>query len=274
MKRFTIILGCIILLPQVAKADIIFFKDGMKTVCRDRAWEEGQEVKCEYDGMILSYQKKDVQRIEKTLFEKKSEPSLDKIKTAPKATEGSPTETRKKKATLSQQKPLAEKNISKTVSNDNSGAAQTGGLEFYNPRRPHKYWISASAKYQSFEKAIAALAKQYDRSPGWIKQHMGEINDLDKIHRNLASGKLNTPDEIKPDPVKGISETLFYNPRRPQKYWTGSTSKHKTFQQAVSALAKQYGRSQEWVQQHMGNSNNLNEIHQNLTNRKLAETSP
>jgi hypothetical protein len=65
VKRFTIILGLIFLLPQLGKADTIYFKDGMKTVCQEKAWEEGQEVKCEYEGTVLSYQKKDVLRIQK-----------------------------------------------------------------------------------------------------------------------------------------------------------------------------------------------------------------
>ncbi|MGD8342198.1 MAG: hypothetical protein PVH53_01330, partial [Desulfobacterales bacterium] len=64
MIKSAIILGLIILLPPLAQADIIFFKDGMKTVCQEKAWEEGQEVKCEYEGTVLSYQKKDVLRIQ------------------------------------------------------------------------------------------------------------------------------------------------------------------------------------------------------------------
>jgi len=55
-----------------------------------------------------------------------------------------------------------------------------------------------------------------------------------------------------------------------QAYWTSATAKHNTFKEAISTLAKEYDRSQEWVQQHMGNTNNLNEIHQNLANHKSA----
>jgi len=33
---------------QRAGADIIHFKDGMKTVCQGKAWEEKDEVRCEY----------------------------------------------------------------------------------------------------------------------------------------------------------------------------------------------------------------------------------
>ena len=58
VKEFALILCVLILIPFNAAADIIFFKDGMKTVCQHRAWEEEGEVRCEYDGAILSYQKK------------------------------------------------------------------------------------------------------------------------------------------------------------------------------------------------------------------------
>ena len=64
IKRLLLALG-IIWVPSVATADIIYFKDGMKTVCLEKAWEENGEVKCEYDGVVLSYRKEDVDRIEK-----------------------------------------------------------------------------------------------------------------------------------------------------------------------------------------------------------------
>jgi hypothetical protein len=54
VKIFALIFCVIILFPFNTAADIIFFKDGMKTVCHDRAWEEDGEVRCEYDGAILS----------------------------------------------------------------------------------------------------------------------------------------------------------------------------------------------------------------------------
>ena len=90
----------------------------------------------------------------------------------------------------------------------------------------------------------------------------------------FRSGKLNAPVEAQEQTEKNVSDTLFYNPRRPQKYWTSATAKHKTFNEAVNALSAEYGRSQQWVQQYMGTSNNLDEIHQNLKNQKLSESSP
>ncbi len=42
-----------------------YFKDGMRTVCHGKAWEEKGYVHCEYDGGILSYPAADVDRIVK-----------------------------------------------------------------------------------------------------------------------------------------------------------------------------------------------------------------
>lgn len=274
MKRLTIILGLISLLPQLGKADIIFFKDGMKTVCQEKAWEEGKEVKCEYEGTVLRYQKEDVLRIQIMRTPKKAPPA-EPIKASEQPAAAATTPPADIKATGSKPKPPEKKDL-KALPVQPSEVSNTKGkgLEFYNPRRPQKYWTSAVSKHQTFKEAIAALAKQYDRSPDWIKQQMGETNDLGEIHQNLAHGKLNAPVETKVQTENKISDTLFYNPRRPHKYWTSATAKHKTLKEAVNALSVEYDRSQQWVQQHMGASNNLDEIHQNLRKQKLSESSP
>jgi hypothetical protein len=239
----------------------------MKTVCQERAWEEKGEVKCEYEGTILIYQKKDVDRIEKTEIQKKSEglPGKDSQMPAQKK-----APLIKQAATL-RKKPLAQKDS--IIGATKPDTVKTKGLQFYNPRRPQKYWTSAAAKHHSFKEAIAALAKQYDRSPEWIQHHMGDTNDLYKIHQNLSRNKLNAPVELPEEKNEKIPETLFYNPRRPQKYWTSASSKHNTFKEAIAAMAKEYERTPQWVQQYMGTTNNLSEIHQNLANQKEAETS-
>jgi hypothetical protein len=274
LKRFALIFCVIILIPFNTGADIIFFKDGMKTVCRDRAWEEEGEVRCEYEGAILSYQKEDVIRIEKTGIEKQPEslPGKDPqmpIKTTAKPATSAPEI---KQPAPPRKKPFAQKD-SKIVSTK-PDMAKTKGLQFYNPRRPQKYWTSAVSKHHSFKEAIATLAKHYGRSPEWIQHHMGETNDLYAIHQNLSNGKLNAPVELPEDEEEKIPETLFYNPRRPQKYWASASSKHNTFKEAIAAMAKEYKRTPQWAQQYMGTSNNLSEIHQNLANRKEVETSP
>ena len=274
MKRFAFIFFAVTLIPLNTGADIIFFKDGMKTVCKEKAWEEDGEIKCEYDGAILSYEKKDVIRIEKTIIEKQPEilPGKDPQVSIKAAANQATSVSEIKKPAPPGKNPLAPKNP-KTFSKK-IDSSKTKGLQFYNPRRPQKYWTSATSKHHSFKEAIATLAKQYDRPPDWIQHHMGETNDLSEIHQNLSKGKLNTPAAIPGDDKEKIPETLFYNPRRPQKYWTSASSKHNTFQEAIAAMAKIYERTPQWVQQYMGTTNNLSEIHQNLANQKEVETSP
>jgi hypothetical protein len=65
LKKRILLAFIMIAVPSAASADIIYFKDGMKTVCLEKAWEEDGEVKCEYDGVVLSYKKSEVERIEK-----------------------------------------------------------------------------------------------------------------------------------------------------------------------------------------------------------------
>jgi hypothetical protein len=274
VKRVAIILGLIFLLPHLGKADIIFFKDGMKTVCQEKAWEEDKEVKCEYEGTVLSYQKKDVLRIQHLRTKEKEKPAAPaKTPAKPKPVATVTTPAADIKAPASKPK-LPDKGDQKVAPIQPTSVSNTRGLEFYNPRRPQKYWTSTVSKHQTFKEAIAALAKQYDRSPDWIEQQMGETNDLEEIHRNLARSKSTAPVETKMRIEIKAPDTLFYDPRRQHKYWTSATAKHKTFQEAVGALSAEYGRSQQWVQQHMGESNSLNEIHQNLNDQKLSESSP
>jgi lipoate synthase len=146
-------------------------------------------------------------------------------------------------------------------------------LEFYNPRRPQKYWTSEDSKHHSFKEAVATLAKQYDRSPEWIQSHMGETNDLYEIHQNLSKGKLNATVAAPEQDDEKVPETLFYNPRRSKKYWTSTRSKHNSFKEAIDTMASEYERTPQWVQEYMGTTNNLSEIHQNLKNQKEIEDS-
>jgi hypothetical protein len=187
VKKFFLTYLAIMLMPLTTAADIIFFNDGMKTVCQDRAWEEGGEIKCEYQGSILTYQKSDVLRIEKTKIVKEPEtPNQTKeavLKPTSQAAEPSvernPSASKETSAVKKESQP----------SPDDSESLKTKGLEFYNPRRPHKYWTSATAKHDTFKEAVSALAKAYDRPPEWVQQHMGKTNNLSEIHDNLAKSK-------------------------------------------------------------------------------------
>jgi hypothetical protein len=241
----TALLLCFWTLP--AGPDIIYFNDGMKTICQEKAWEEGEEVKCEYDGWILTYQKKDVQRI---------------IKTVP---ENPPVQQDSKP------QPVQENETEKLSKNTSPTAS--GGIAFYDPRRPLKYWTSPNSKHASFQEAIDALAQQYQRSPEWIQAHMGDTNELDQIHHNLANPEVNNHNASLESATEKSPSLEFYNPRRAYPYWTSETSKYKTFKEAIDALAQTYNSSPEWIQENMGTTNDLNEIHSNLTNLSSAASS-
>ncbi len=228
-----------------AQADIIFFKDGMKTICQQKAWEQDGEVKCEYRGWVLSYRKEDVERIVKTTPEKNSPAPKNNSSHRPRV--------------VNAKMPVSKK------------PDTAGGLTFYDPRRPYKYWASKNSKHRSFKEAVEALAKQYGRTPQWVQAHMGNTNDLARIHQNLAhpdADKKVAAAKPEADQPPGI---VFYNPRRPNPYWTGPNAKHKTFKAAIDALASQYKRSAQWVQANMGTSNDLGEIRRSLSSRLTAE---
>ena len=240
---FTFIL---ILATSAASADIIYFKDGMKTVCLEKAWEENGEVKCEYDGVVLTYQKAEVEHIEKS---RTQQPPAEPAGSAGASKASVP---------------------SKSVASS-APAMKSDGLKFYDPRRTHKYWTGKTGKYKTFQAAVAALSKQYDRSADWVQSHMGETNDLSEIHRNLAAGLTKKQTAPAKAESKNIKVVEFYNPRRTHKYWTSETAGHNTFSEALTALAKEYERSTEWVKRHMGEINDLHTIRRNLSDRKQQE---
>lgn len=248
-----------------ANADIIYFKDGMKTICQEAAWEENGEIKCEYAGWVISYQKNDIERIEKTPRTKQPPPP-QKTATADKTAPAIKTVQPENKP------PVAHTTAPGSVTEKIKTAPnQATGPVFYDPRRPYKYWADKDSKHKSYKEAIAALAKKYNCTPQWIQAHMGNTNDLAQIHRNLTKPQ---SEQTVTKALPGANQTpevLFYNPRRPYPYWTGEKSKHKSYKEAIQALAKKYDRSPEWIKQNMGATNDLYEIYKNLEERKAAD---
>ena len=235
-------------MASAAKADIIYFKDGLKTICQERAWEENGQIKCEFAGWVITYQKSDVLQIIKT--------------TPPKV----PTKIQKE-ARTSLNKAAKQEALNKP------NRPQKGGTAFYDPRREQKYWVDQNSGYANYDDAIQAQAKKYNRSPEWVRTHMGDSNDLEEIHRNLTDS-ISAPQM--PDVSSEAAETsgiVFYNPRRTYPYWTGPSEKFKSYKDAIQALARKYGRPAPWIQENMGKTNDLAEIHRNLQARKATESS-
>lgn len=185
------------------------------------------------------------------------------------------------------------------------------GISFYDPRRPMRYQISKTSAHPDLQSALDELARIYGRTPDWVAAYMGEENDIQIIHHNLIdrrqaemtsrkatesasalpskyqtdapdsahSGNAleslpskqisqNPPDDPELKKYKGIK---FYDPRRKRKYWTGKTTHHGSLQKALEALASQYNVTPEWIEDHMGESNLLIEIHRSVRSNLLHE---
>jgi hypothetical protein len=149
-----------------------------------------------------------------------------------------------------------------------------GGILFYDPRRPQKYWSSETRHHDTFRDATSALAEEFNRPPHWVEENMGESNELNDVREKLAarlSGTV-TGSSASDPPHSGGSE--FYNPRRPQKYMTGSDARHNSFKEAIEALARDFNKPADWVERHMGESNDVDQIRQNLKDAQQAELTP
>jgi hypothetical protein len=239
VKAFVVAYLFLNLIVLPVKADIVYFKDGLKTICQEKAWEEDGQIKCDYAGWVLTYPKDEVLRILKTNPVKKTAPP--------------------------EKKRPGHPNVNKDGGTHKPDLPRAGGFAFYNPRRPFKYWTAKNSKHKNYREAIQTLAKKYERSPEWIQAHMGDSNDLFQIHQNLANPNLNPEKEVVRTNALKAPGIPFYNPRRSFPYWTSKALKHKSYQEAIETLAEEYGKSSQWVQNHMGNSNDLKKIHENLS---------
>ena len=148
--------------------------------------------------------------------------------------------------------------------------SQLDGVQFYDPRRTYKYWSSPATKHRTLKEVIAALAQKFNRSPEWVAQNLGDTNDLGEIYRNLGRAPVKTA-ALTPSMIEteGIP---FYDPRRPYKYQLSEKLKFHTLGEAVNILAQQYDRSPQWIKDHLGESNDIADIHRNLAQAKADET--
>jgi hypothetical protein len=254
--RMAVLVGAsLLIVPAWPKAsDTIYFKDGMRTVCGGHAWDKGDEIHCEYDGGLLIYPKSDVARIEKgPAVEPGQDSEPDRTPDPPQARPVPPTPA----AATAAAAPVPFKS--------------SAGIAFYDPRRPKKYWSSESRHHDTFREAIAALAEDYNRPAAWIEENLGDSNELSDIRETLAA-RIAKASAANPAsaPAQGAA-IEFYNPRRVQKYMTGPDAYHNSFQDALDALARDFNQPADWVEQHMGESNDIDQIRQNLNNAQPAE---
>jgi hypothetical protein len=236
-------------------SDTIYFKDGMRTVCEGNAWEKDDEVHCDYDGGVLIYPKSDVVRIEKG-----RSPEPEEESNQPQA--------------LEPPQPDPKPPLANTRAEAASPATPKipAGIAFYNPRRPQKYWSSETRHHDTFQDAVSALAEDYNRPTTWIEENLADSNDLSEIRETLSSrlragAATNSPSVSVPG-----NAIEFYNPRRAQKYMTGPDALHDSFQAALEALARDFNKPADWVERHMGATNDVDQIRQNLRDAQASGT--
>lgn len=143
--------------------------------------------------------------------------------------------------------------------------------QFYNPGQKQPFRIGPNKLFKNQAAAVKALAQQYGRSIAWVQDNFGQSNELATIHDNLKAAlqKTATPKKEETVAVAPIEKTpakgnTFYNPRRKKKYWIGGSERYNSLDDALGALAKKYGVTVELIERHMGNTNDLAQIHQNL----------
>lgn len=144
---------------------------------------------------------------------------------------------------------------------------------FYAEGEELPYHIGPGRSYKTRDAAIEALARQYHQSAEWVDRRITNQTEVDAIHqileRSVAENDGNERTSLESDsridpgtlPPQGL---LFYNPRRDQKYWTGKMTRFNTLKEALQSLAKQYGVTTDFIESHMGDTNDLSTIHRNI----------
>jgi len=142
--------------------------------------------------------------------------------------------------------------------------AEPSGVPFYDPRRAQKYWSRPDRKHDAYPEAIAALAEEFDRPAQWVEENMGDSNDLGIIRATL-SGRRQSTQAPAPDASTDLPAGIeFYNPRRAEKYWTGPEARHKSYTDAIQAMAREFNQTADWIERYMGDSNDLEQIRASL----------
>ena len=295
LSFFIVVLVCTALLCATAIADRIILKDGTIEQS-DRIWESQDYYHFILKGtknVEIRYAKTIVDRIERDQSGQNTGKSISSPTQTRSGTEKDLGDKSRNSKILTTEGPglsvdpmkLPEEKIIK----------ENHGLPFYDPRRPNRYWVTRQSQHNKLKNALDAISVLYGRPPQWVEKYMGESNDLGIIHHNLIAQMkkeqsevqskhtkthANASVEVKLDSPHGVSKGIkpaavfrqpdvgqgirFYDPRRSEKYWSGQMTHHNTLQEAIQALADHYQVPEQWVADHLGETNDLAQIHRNI----------
>lgn len=299
MKRIISNLAVFILagliFPTLLPAGKIYLKDGSIELS-DKIWETDQFI-----HFILSGTKSVEIRFSKNIVDKieYNDGKIRALDDREKPSEGEPEEINPERSATPVKPPDTQTSANLYLSEEAKQKIlwENRGLMFYDPRREKRFWASRNARFSSLEQAVEALSAQYNRPPDWIEKYMGEENELTAIHKNLIdqmeremagsesvsqpepgeSPKIETPavpvkkpiappDKLRePVSTKSAKNGLkFYDPRRAEKYWSSANDHHQTLNDAIKALARHYHVTPQWIESHMGTTNELEDIHRQI----------
>jgi len=278
----------LLMLPEKGTSDLIFLKDGTQVEAQ-KVWEDNGLVRFSlpnYDGIVITYSKEIVERIERGHKGVDSNQKAVNDKERARfegSAEASPGNNNNLTVPTTEQSRSGVSSDGAGPSNNPSVASayteidmslveSVTGIQFYNARRTFKYQTGPDAKFHTFNEAIDDLAAKFDKDPYWIGRNLGNTNDLGQIYINVNRTEEQT--EVETEDTEDTARILFYDPRRTFKYWVAVDTKYRTLDEAVNSLAQQYARSPEWVIDHLGETNDLTEIHHNLQKEISADDVP
>ena len=251
--RLSIFALLVVLLPGLASSDLIVLKDGTQ-VKAQKVWEESDLVHFtlpDYDGIVVTYAKEIVSRIEK-----------EKTVTGELPPDSKPQEPAKESAAaekaLSVEKPDkrptasgplgAAVQLSKTTDKGGEGTGEPPGAGREIPSAP----------------VITSSSTEASRMPVTNDEHAGN---------RMAKGVPVSPNIADEELVQRVTGIQFYDPRRHYKYQTDAATSYHTLKEAVDDLAAKFDKTPRWVELNLGDTNDLGQIYRNLS-RPLENAQP
>ena len=293
-KKYQLLLSLLVLLvPAIANGDRIFLKDGTIEVS-DRVWVTEKYVHFILKGtkaVEVRYAKEIVERIEsedgqvpidatmlKEVTSVGKQPKLKSITHPKQVPSFAPQKNEPQKiATVphdaeSEIEPSLEPGTKPNLKIDKNKIDEIKGISFYDPSRTKRYWAFRNSRHTTLNGAVEALATLYGKPSEWVEENMGDENDLGIIHSRLmtALGSRGLQEAGDANASSELTTPLFYDDDRPFSYKTHEKRFFHTRDEALADLSGQYGQPVEWIVKHMGETNLLSEIHENLGNAVLA----
>jgi len=251
--RLSIFVLLVVLLPDLASSDLIVLKDGTQVKAQN-VWEENDLVRFtlpDYDGIVVTYAKEIVLRIEK-----------EKAVTGESPPDSRPQKPAKESAAaekaLSVEKPYKRPTTSGSLGAavQSSNTTDMGGEGTGAP--------PGAGREIPSEPVLASSSVEAIQTPVTNDEDVGD---------GMTKGVPVSPDKVDEELVQRVTGIQFYDPRRHYKYQTGTTTSYHTLKEAVDDLAAKFGKTPRWVELNLGDTNDLGQIYRNLS-RPHENTQP